>query len=110
MERRQRPCATWLIGTLRHNSNSRFVKHAAQLHRDSLTYFPSYYEAGILEAYQALGEAKLGLGQMNEATSWLAQGIVLSQALDAPAQMAWCLAGLGSAAALDEEPERAARL
>jgi hypothetical protein len=40
----------------------------------------------------------------------LAQGLALSQTLFNQASMSWCLAGLGSVAALDEEPERAARL
>jgi hypothetical protein len=40
----------------------------------------------------------------------LAQGLALSQTLGDQASIAWCLAGLGSVAALDEEPERAARL
>jgi len=40
----------------------------------------------------------------------LAQGLTLSQTLGDQASIAWCLAGLGSAAALDEEPERAGRL
>jgi len=52
----------------------------------------------------------LGLGRLDEAARWLAQGLALSQTLYVPAYIAWCLAGLGSAAALDEEPERAARL
>jgi hypothetical protein len=41
---------------------------------------------------------------------WLAQGLALSQTLVNQFSMSWCLAGLGSVAALDEEPERAARL
>jgi hypothetical protein len=40
----------------------------------------------------------------------LAQGLALSQTLHDQASIAWCLAGLGSVAALGEEPERAARL
>jgi hypothetical protein len=47
---------------------------------------------------------------LDEAARWLAQGLALSQTLFNQASMSWCLAGLGSVAALDEEPERAARL
>jgi tetratricopeptide (TPR) repeat protein len=100
--------------TLNHRGHAAQLRgdyaQAVQLHRNSLTYFPGHFEAGILEAYHALGEAKLGLGQANEATSWLVQALALSQAIDAPPRIAWCLASLGSAAALDGEPERAARL
>ena len=41
---------------------------------------------------------------------WLAQGLALSQTLGDQASIAWCLSGLGSVAALDEEPTRAAWL
>jgi hypothetical protein len=40
----------------------------------------------------------------------LAQGVALSQTLGDQTSLAWCLAGLGSVAALDEASERAARL
>src|SRR5262249_22718949 len=58
----------------------------------------------------SLGETALGLGKLAEAARWLAQGLTLSQTLSDQASMSWCLAGLGSVAALDEEPELAARL
>jgi hypothetical protein len=38
------------------------------------------------------------------------QGLALSQAMSYQSGIAWCLAGLGSAAALDNQPERAAGL
>src|SRR5207249_245636 len=44
------------------------------------------------------------------ARQWLSPGLQLSRELGAPIITAWCLAGLGSTAALDEEPERAVRL
>jgi hypothetical protein len=47
---------------------------------------------------------------MEEAASWLLQGLAVSQALSNRSSIAWCLAGLGSVAALDAQPERAARL
>jgi non-specific serine/threonine protein kinase len=52
----------------------------------------------------------LGLGNLDKAAHWLAQGLALSQTMNDQACLAWCLAGLGSVAALDEEPQRAARL
>jgi len=61
-------------------------------------------------AYHGLGETALGQGRLDEAGHYLAQGLALSQTLGDQASSAWCLAGLGSAAALDEEPERAAQL
>jgi hypothetical protein len=51
----------------------------------------------------------LGQGRL-DGGHYLAQGLALSQTLGDQASSAWCLAGLGSAAALDEEPERAAQL
>jgi len=65
---------------------------------------------GLPWAYHSLGETELGLGKLAEATRCLAQGLTISQTLGDQASIAWCLAGLGSVAALDEEPERAARL
>ncbi len=83
---------------------------AAQLHQESLAHFPSDYFAGPLEAYVGLGASALGLGQIAESARWLAQGLAISRTARAQYGIAWCLAGLGSVAALDEEPERAARL
>jgi hypothetical protein len=61
-------------------------------------------------AYHSLGETALGQNRPDEAAHWLLQGLVLSQALNNRSSSAWCLAGLGSAAALDAQHERAARL
>ena len=83
---------------------------AAQLHQESLAHYPSDYHSGLLWAYHSLGETALGVGRLDEAARWLAQALTLSQALSDPAGTAWCLAGLGSVAALDAVPERAARL
>ena len=65
---------------------------------------------GVPWAYHGLGEIALGQGRLDEAGRYLAQGLALSQTLGDQARIAWCLAGLGSVAALDEAPERAARL
>jgi predicted ATPase/transcriptional regulator with XRE-family HTH domain len=82
---------------------------AAQLHQKSLSHFPSDY-GGLREAYRCLGESALGLGQIAESARRLGQGLALCKAVGAQNGIAWCMAGLGSVAALDEEPERAARL
>lgn len=85
---------------------------AAQLHHESRECFQAFgdYNPGLPYTYHNLGETTLGLGNLNEAVRWLGQGLALSQTLGDQACIAWCLAGLGSVAALDEEPERAARL
>jgi len=66
---------------------------------------------GIEELRRAEGTTVvLTTHRPDEAERWLHQGLAVSQVLSDQASIAWCLAGLGSAAALDEEPERAARL
>jgi len=106
----------WLGWTLNHLGHAAQLRgdyqRAAELHQESLTNFRSLGDQnfGLPWAYHSLGETALGLGRLDEATSWLAQGLALSQALSDQACIAWCLAGLGSAVALDEAPERAARL
>jgi tetratricopeptide (TPR) repeat protein len=85
---------------------------AAQLHHESLECFQVFGDQhfGLPSAYHSLGETALGMGHLNEAARWLTQGLTLSKVLGNQTSIAWCLAGLGGAAALDEEPERAARL
>jgi predicted ATPase len=85
---------------------------AAQLHHESLDCFQAFGDQhfGLPWAYHGLGETASGQGRLDEAGRWLAQGLALSQTLGDQESIAWCLAGLGSVAALDEEPERAARL
>jgi len=103
----------WTLNHLGHAAQLRGeYQRAAELHQESLAIFYTVGDRnyGLLWAYHSLGETAMGLGRLDEALSWLAQGLVLSQTLSDPASSAWCLAGLGSAAALDEEPERAARL
>jgi tetratricopeptide (TPR) repeat protein len=85
---------------------------AAQLHQESLECFQAFgdYNPGRAYTYHNLGETALGRGNLDEAVGYLAQGLALSKVLGAQNIIAWCLAGLGSVAALDEEPERAALL
>ena len=103
----------WALNHLGHAAQLRGAyDRAAQLHHQSLECFQAFGEqhTGLSWAYQSLGETALGLERLDEATRWLAQGLTISQTLGDQASMSWCLAGLGSAAALDAEPERAARL
>ena len=103
----------WTLNALGHAAQLRGAyDRAAQLHQESLACFQVYGDQhfGLPWAYHGLGETALGMGRLDEAARWLAQGLALSQTLGDPASMSWCLAGLGSVAALDEEPERAARL
>ena len=65
---------------------------------------------GVMWAYQGLGETALGQGDSTTARHWLSDDLRLSCELGARIMTAWCLAGLGSAAALGEEPKRAVRL
>jgi predicted ATPase len=103
----------WALNHLGHAAQLRGAyDRAAQLHHQSLECFQAFGEqhTGLPWAYHSLGETALGLGRLDEATRWLAQGLTISQTLSDQACMCWCLAGLGSVAALNEEPARAARL
>jgi len=103
----------WTLNHLGHAAQLRGdYQRAADLHQESLAIFRSLGDQnfGLPWAYHSLGETALGQGRLDEAARWLAQGLALSQTLSDQACIAWCLAGLGSAAAFDEEPERAARL
>jgi len=106
-----------LIGhTLNHLGHAAQLRgaydRAAQLHHECLELFQasSGQRTGLPRVYHSLGETALGLGRLAEAARWLAQGVALSQTMGDQASMSWCLAGLGSVAALDEKPARAARL
>jgi predicted ATPase/class 3 adenylate cyclase len=88
-------------------------ERAAQLHAESLALFidlAGEKNAGVMWDWQSLGETALAQGDLVAARGWLAAALRLCDELGDPVMIAWCLAGLGSAAALDEEPERAARL
>jgi hypothetical protein len=57
-----------------------------------------------------LGEAALAQGDLGDAATWLMQALNVNRKIGDRAGIAWVMAGLGSVAALNEEPERAARL
>jgi tetratricopeptide (TPR) repeat protein len=86
---------------------------AEQLHQKALTVFTQHLgtkSAGLTWIYQSLGEIALATGDPALARRWLCAGLRLSHELSIRMAVAWCLAGLGSALALDAAPERAARL
>jgi predicted ATPase/transcriptional regulator with XRE-family HTH domain len=105
-------CLAWTLHQLGHAAQLHGAyERAAQQHQESLAHFAaSDYPTGPPTAYHGLGTAALGLGNGGDAARWFAQGLALSQMESNLASLAWCLAGLGSAAALDEAPVRAARL
>lgn len=105
-------CLAWTLHQLGHTAQLQGAYDcASQLHQESLAHFTtSDYPTGPPSAYHGLGTAALGLGKSDEAAHWFTQGLALSQVESNLASLAWCLAGLGSAAALDEAPVRAARL
>ena len=103
----------WRLNHLGHAAQLRGdFEQAADLHQQALAIFHSLGEQhfGLPWAYHSLGESMLGQNRLAEAVRWFQQGVAMSRQLSDHATVAWCLAGLGTAAALDEEPERAARL
>jgi predicted ATPase/transcriptional regulator with XRE-family HTH domain len=103
----------WTLNHLGHVAQLRGdYTRAAELHHQSLALFRTLgtYHFGLPWAYHSLSEVALGQGRPDEAERRLAQSLKVSRVLNDQASIAWCLAGLGTAAALDEEPERAARL
>lgn len=101
----------WTVNHLGHVAQLRgdFAR-AAQLHQDSLGYPVGENYVGVFWAQLGMGESLLGLGRPNEAAGWLRKGLAHSWRQGDRACTSYALAGLGTAAALDEEPERAARL
>lgn len=86
---------------------------AEQLHHESLAVFRERLgekSVGVLWAYQGLGEAALGQGDAPAAHGWLCAALQLGVELGSQIMIAWCLAGLGSVAALSDDPVRAVRL
>jgi hypothetical protein len=104
----------WSLNHLGHAAQlRREYGRAEQLHQQTLAVFIERLgdrSTGVMWAYQGLGETALGQADAATARQWLRAGLELSRDLGARIIIAWCLAGLGGAAALDEELERAARL
>jgi len=104
----------WNLNHLGHAAQLRGeYERAAQLHAESLAVFIDEWggkNMGVTWAWQSLGEIGLAQGDLAAARSWLVTDLRLCGEVGDSITIAWCLAGLGSAAALDEEPEHAARL
>jgi hypothetical protein len=107
----------WIGWSLNHLGHAAQLRgeygRAEQLHQKTLALFVERLgdkSTGVMWAYQGLGETALGQGNPTAARKWLSADLRLCSELGTRMMAAWCLAGLGSAAALNEEPERAARL
>lgn len=107
----------WTGWRLNHQGHLAQLHHdytsAAALHHQTLDLFVERLgdrSTGVLWAYQGLGETAIGRGDASAAKRWLRVDLQLSSELGTEIIMAWCLAGLGSAAVLDEHPVRAVRL
>jgi len=88
------------------------LESALKYHEASLPVFHQIgtRNMGHVWAYQSLGEIALAQNDARRATSHFAEALAVARDLGDRAALAWCLAGLAGAAALDEEPERAAWL
>jgi PAS domain S-box-containing protein len=107
----------WIGWSLDHLAHAAQLRNdygrAEELHQNSLVIFIERLgdkSVGVMWAYQGLGETALGQGDVATARKWLSANLRLCAELGTRIMTAWCLAGLGSAAALDEAPERAAQL
>jgi len=104
----------WTLNHLGHAAQLRGdYDRAAQLHAESLALFIDLLgekNYALTWVWQSLGETALAQGNLATARNWLTAALRLCCEMDDRVASAWCLAGLGSAAALDEQPERAARL
>jgi predicted ATPase/transcriptional regulator with XRE-family HTH domain len=103
----------WSLNHLGHIAQlERKYTEATRLHQASLQPFHQLgaRNEGHVWAHQSLGETYLAQGDAPLAASHFAEALVTARDLGEPAGTAWCLAGLAGAAAVNEEPERAAWL
>jgi tetratricopeptide (TPR) repeat protein len=85
---------------------------AIRLHGASLQRFRQLgaRNTGHIWVHQSLGESYLAQDEAPLAASHFVAALVMAKDLGERASTAWCLAGLAGAAAVNEEPERAAWL
>ncbi|HEX5692300.1 MAG TPA: tetratricopeptide repeat protein, partial [Roseiflexaceae bacterium] len=83
---------------------------AAELQSECLQLFKEVHLEGMVWALEGLGQAALAQGKLTEASMHFVEGLHSSRDLGFMHGVAWCLAGLGSVAARERQPERAARL
>jgi PAS domain S-box-containing protein len=104
----------WSLNHLGHAAQlRREYDRAEHLHRKTLTVFIERLgdkSTGIMWAYQGLGETALGQELPATAHRCFLAALRLARELGARIIMAWCIAGLGTAAALEGDLERAAKL
>jgi tetratricopeptide (TPR) repeat protein len=103
----------WTLNHLGHIAQlERNYVEAIRVHEASLQPFHQLgaRNEGHVWAHQSLGETYLAQGNAPLAASHFAEALVAARDLGDPAATAWCLAGLAGAAAVNEEPERAAWL
>ena len=109
----QTTASAWALNHLGHLAQAEADYHRAkQLHTESLALFRQFsvQYGGIAWALHGLGESALAQDDLVDAREWLAAGLSQFRNLGDRAGVSWCLAGLGSVAALDAEPEGAVRL
>jgi predicted ATPase len=85
---------------------------AIRLHEASLKPFRELgvRHIGRIWAHQSLGETYLAQGEAPMAAAHFVEALLMARELGERAATAWCMAGLAGAAAVNEEPERAAWL
>jgi len=103
----------WALNHLRHVAQIQGeYKRAMELHEESLPLFQELGKKyiGVPESLYCLGETALAQGDVAFAITHFTEALILSRELKYRSGVAWCLAGLAGAAAVNEEPERAAWL
>jgi hypothetical protein len=106
----------WALNHLGHVAQLRGdYPNARGLHEESMRLWgideePGPEHMGIAWGFHGLGETALAEGKGTLAIEHLTKGLKIAWGGGFRAETAWCLAGLAGAAALDEEPERAAWL
>lgn len=103
----------WALNHLGHVAQiEQDYARATRLHKESLALFRTFGEqhAGIAWAQEGLGHSALAQGELATARAWLIASLAQFRGLGDRAGVAWCLAGLGSAAGLSGQGVQAARL
>ena len=103
----------WVLNHLGHAAQLEGdYENAAHLHEASLKEFAHVGPrvTGYVWAHQSLGETTLAQGDARAALAHFTEALDVARDMGDREAIAWCLAGLAGAAALDEEPERGAWL
>ena len=101
----------WALNTLGHVEQLQGeYTRAAELHSECLRLFKEVQLEGMVWALEGLGQVALAQGGLAKASIHFVEGLRSARELGFTHGVAWCLAGLGSVAARDKQPKRAARL